>query len=91
MKLTQEMMEKARAAKTAEDLLLLANENGISITAQEADIYLAQLHPTDGELADNELDDDLLDGVAGGWIVGGAGQENSSEVLRKKSTRSQCG
>ena len=63
MKLTQEMMEKARAAKTAEDLLLLANENGISITAQEADIYLAQLHPTDGELADNELDD-----VSGGLV-----------------------
>ena len=68
MKLTQEMMEKARAAKTAEDLLLLANENGISITAQEADIYLAQLHPTDGELADNELDD-----------VSGGGCNNSTE------------
>ena len=68
MKLTQEMMEKARAAKTAEDLLLLANENGISITAQEADIYLAQLHPTDGELSDDEL-----------MSVSGGGCNNSSE------------
>ena len=74
MKLTQEMMEKAKTAKSAEELLLLANENGISITAQEADIYLAQLHPTDGELADNELDD-----VSGGGCNGSSEEDEDYE------------
>ena len=33
MKLTQEMMEKARAAKSAEELLEIAKANGVEMTA----------------------------------------------------------
>ena len=84
MKLTQEMIEKAKAAKSAEELLLLAEENGIEMTADEANTCFEQINA-------NHLDDDLLEGVSGGWIVGGSGEESATEVLRKKSSRkSHC-
>jgi predicted ribosomally synthesized peptide with nif11-like leader len=59
--LTPEMIEKAKAAKSAEELLEVAKANGIELTADEAATYFAQLNPKSGE-----LDDDALDGVAGG-------------------------
>ena len=55
-------MEKARAAKSAEELLAIAKENGIDMTADEAKTYFEQVNA-------NSLDDDLLEGVAGGWII----------------------
>ena len=60
-----EMIEKAKAAKSAEELLALANENGVEMTAAEAATYFAQLNPKSGE-----LDDDDLDAVAGGSCSG---------------------
>ena len=65
--LTPEMIEKAKAAKSAEELLELAKAGGIEMTADEAATYFAQLNPKSGE-----LDDDALDGVAGG--CGGSGE-----------------
>ena len=59
--LTPEMIEKAKVAKTAEELLELAKANGVEMTADEAATYFAQLNPKSGE-----LDDDDLDNVAGG-------------------------
>jgi predicted ribosomally synthesized peptide with nif11-like leader len=59
--LTPEMIEKAKAAKSAEELLELAKANGVEMTADEAATYFAQLNPKSGE-----LDDDDLDNVAGG-------------------------
>ena len=59
--LTPEMIERAKAAKNAEELLELAKANGMEITADEAATYFAQLNPKSGE-----LDDDDLDAVAGG-------------------------
>ena len=59
--LTPEMIEKAKAAKSAEELLELAKANGVEMTADEAKTYFAQLNPKSGE-----LDDDDLDAVAGG-------------------------
>ena len=63
MKLTQEIIEKAKAAGSAEELLAIAKENGIDMTADEAATYFAQLNPKS-----HELDEDLLDGVAGGFV-----------------------
>ena len=60
-KLTPEVLEKAKAAKTAEELIALAKENGTQLTAEEANTYFAKLNPKMGELNDDELDD-----VAGG-------------------------
>ena len=54
--LTQEMIEKAKIAKTAEELLEIAKENGVEMTPDEAATYFAQLNPTSGELNDDELD-----------------------------------
>ena len=59
--LTPEMIEKAKAARSAEELLALAKENNVEMTEEEAKTYFAQLNPKCGE-----LDDDDLDAVAGG-------------------------
>lgn len=56
MKNFDEMIQMAKEAKTAEDLLSLAKENGVELTAQEAKLRFDQLHPASGELSDDELD-----------------------------------
>ena len=58
-KITKEMMEKAEQCKTADDLVALAKANGITLTKEEADAYLA-------EMDNMELDEEALDKVAGG-------------------------
>ncbi len=64
-KLTEELLEKAKQAKTPEELAALAKENGQELTAEEAKAYFAMLNPKTGELSDDELDD-----VAGGEKCG---------------------
>ena len=59
--LTNEIIEKAKAAKSAEELLEIAKANGVEMTLDEAATYFAQLNPKSGELGDDELDS-----VAGG-------------------------
>ena len=59
--LTPEMIEKAKAARSAEELLALAKENNVEVTEDEAKTYFAQLDSKSGE-----LNDDDLDSVAGG-------------------------
>ncbi len=56
----EEMILKAKEAKSAEALLALAKEYGMEITEEDAKVYFEQLHKS-GELADEELTD-----VAGG-------------------------
>ena len=57
--LTKEMIEKAMQCETGEDLIALAKSEGIELTKEEAEAYLA-------ELEDFELDDAMLRNVAGG-------------------------
>ena len=57
--LTKELIEKAMQCETAEDLIALAKSEGMELTKEEAEAYLA-------ELDDFELDDALLRNVAGG-------------------------
>ena len=64
-----EMIEKAKAAKSAEELLEIAKANGVEMTADEAATYFAQLNPKSGELEDDELD-----AVAGGACQSGSGR-----------------
>ena len=61
MKFGNEIIAKAKEAKTSEELMDLAKENNIDLTEEEAKRYYEQLHPTMGELSDDELDN-----VAGG-------------------------
>ena len=55
MKLTNELIEKAKTAKTAEELLAMAKAENIEMTAEEAAKVYAELHKT-GALSDEELD-----------------------------------
>ena len=56
----KELLEKAKAAKSAKELLELARANSVELTEAEAESYFSQLHQS-GELSDEELDN-----VAGG-------------------------
>ena len=64
MEFTKELLEKAKAAESAEELLELAKAEGIEMSAEEAEKYFADLHQS-GELSDEELDN-----VAGGGCGG---------------------
>ena len=59
--LTKDMIEKAMACKTAEELFALAKSEGIEITEAEAEAYLA-------ELSECEIKDGQLRHVAGGVL-----------------------
>ena len=61
MELNDKLFEKAKNAKSVEELVAIAKENGVELTAEEAKNYFAQLNQKNGE-----LDDDELDNVAGG-------------------------
>ena len=58
---TEEQIKKAKAAKTPEELLKMAEENGIELTLEQAKGYYAMLNPKAGALSDEELEN-----VAGG-------------------------
>lgn len=60
MKFTDEMLEKAKTAKTAEELLEMAKTENIELTEEEAAKAFEELNKN-GELSDEELDN-----VAGG-------------------------
>ena len=83
--LTSEMIEKAKAAKSAEELLALAKENNVEMTADEAKTYFAQLGPKSGE-----LDDDDLDAVAGGACAR-TGQANNAQDAVNNMPCPRCG
>ena len=57
---TPELIAKAKAAKSPEELLELAGANGIELTEEDAKTYFAQLN------ANATVSDDELDAVAGG-------------------------
>ena len=62
--LTSELIAKAKAAKSAEELLALAKANAVEMTEEEAKTYFEQLN------ANGILSDDELDAVAGGSFLG---------------------
>ena len=67
-----EQLTKAKAAKSAEELLALAKENGMEMTDDEAKKYFADLHK-EGELANEELDN----------VVGGCGEPYTDIYCQK--------
>ena len=54
MTFTPEQMNKAKSAKSAEELLEMAKAEGVEMTAEEAAKYFTSLH-TEGELNEDEL------------------------------------
>ena len=72
--LTREQVEKAMSCKTAEELMALAKAQGIELTKEEAESYLA-------ELEDFELDGDMLKRVAGGRGYADQCWSNNNPIL----------
>lgn len=64
MNVSKELLERAKTAKTEEELLAMAKEENIELTEEEAAKYFAELHKT-GELSDDELNN-----VSGGGLCG---------------------
>ena len=60
MNVSKELLEKAKAAKSAEELLAMAKAESVELTEEQAEKAFAELHKT-GELSDEELNS-----VAGG-------------------------
>ena len=58
---TQEQIEQAKEFKTVQELLTWASENGHPMCTGKAKELFAQLHPENGEISDDELEN-----VAGG-------------------------
>ena len=57
--ITQDMIKQARQCKTAEELIAYAKTEGVELTKEEAEAYIAELN-------DVELDGNALKKIAGG-------------------------
>ena len=67
MDFNKELLIKAKAAKSVEELVAVAGECGLTVTVEQAKVYFDQFHSEDAELSDEELDN-----VSGGSeCVGG--------------------
>lgn len=53
--LTKENLAKAVACKTPEDIIALAKENGVELSAETAKQYLAKLEDFDVNISDEDL------------------------------------
>ncbi len=82
----KELIEKAKGAKSVEELLSLAEENKIELSLEKANEIFSKLHKT------GEIKDDELDAVSGGgcseleW-VSGAKYKQGQIVKMRRSTR----
>ena len=70
MRFTNEIIEKVKTAKSAEELLAMAKAENIELTAEQAAKAFEKLHKT-GELSDEELDN----------VAGGCGYESGDKPL----------
>ena len=83
--LTPELIAKAKAATSAEELLKLAKENGVELSEEEAKTCFEQLH------ANSEVSDDELEAVSGGGICQDIIDFFQSRNGRNDSTCPHCG
>lgn len=72
MDFKNDLIEKAKLAKTPEEIISLAKENGFELSDENAKIYFERINKT-GELSDDELDN----------VAGGGCGESQSPSLRK--------
>lgn len=82
--LTAEMLKQAKAANTPEELMSIAKENGMALTAEEAKAYYEKLNKV-GELSDDELDN-----VSGGGC-GFFGDDAFRQAAQTKGPCPNCG
>ena len=76
MNITKELFEKAKTAKSAEELLEMAKAENIELTEEEAEKAFAELHKS-GEISDEELDN-----VAGGCSPSGPPKYNVGDCVK---------
>ena len=69
MEMNKELLAKAKAAKSVEELMAFAGENKMELSEESARAYFEQLHAHKGEIADEELDN-----VSGGGCHNGDGR-----------------
>lgn len=81
---TPELIAKARAAKSAEELFELAKANEMEITEDDAKLYFAQLN-ANGAVADDELD-----AVAGGGSCPGGDDEEDEGSSSSGTYKFRC-
>ena len=55
--MNEEMIAKAKEAKSVEELITLAKENGVELNEEDAKLCFEQLNAKKGELSDDELSD----------------------------------
>ena len=72
--LTKEQIAKAMSCETVEELMELAKSEGIELTKEEAEAYMA-------EMEDVELDSDTLKQVAGGRGYADQCWSNNNPIL----------
>lgn len=70
MEMNTELIAKAKEAKTPEELMTLAKENGMEMPEESAKAYFDLIHPQSGEVADDELSN-----VSGGGCHAKDGRE----------------
>jgi len=67
----EELILKAKEAKTVEEILTIAKENGLDVGIEEAEMYL-KMNRESGELSDEDLDNVTGGGVytlRGGYLI----------------------
>lgn len=79
MSFTKEQLTKAKQAKSVEELLTLAKENGMELTEEEAAKHFAEWHK-EGELSDDELNN----------VSGGCGGSNVPSKVNVDSANPLC-
>lgn len=68
-KITQEMILKAKEAKSVEELKALVKEENIEMTDEQIKVCFEQMHSKTGELDENELENVTGGGCDKFWDV----------------------
>ena len=91
MNISKELLEKAKTAKSAEELLAMAKAEKIELTEEEAAKAFEELNKN-GELSDEELDN-VAGGCAGPYQSGDTPLFNYGDRVkyRKKIRYANCG
>lgn len=84
-KFTPELLEKAKVAKSAAELIAIAKENGVDITNEEAASCFSKLNPKSGDISDEELTN-----VAGGGCYVGS-REDLNAIGESGGVCPNCG
>ena len=79
--MSNKMREKVRTAGSVQELLDIAEKEGVALTEEKAEELFTKLQPAIGELSDNELD-----AVSGG----GCAESSDSNYKSIHSTDQAC-